>query len=74
LNISLISFAVLYADKIKNCIDGIGFLVSCCNKFPYGFTITGKLNRNDFGIGQETVPTLASFTGLKSNVEFIINQ
>ena len=42
-------------------------------KYSYGFTITGKLNRNDFGIGNESVPTVGKEIKLWSNVEFIIN-
>jgi len=43
-------------------------------KYSYGFTITGKLNRNDFGIGADPVPTgVANEIELRSNVEFIIN-
>jgi len=42
-------------------------------KYSDGFTISGKLNRNDFGIGKETIPTVASEVVLRSNVEFVIN-
>jgi polyisoprenoid-binding protein YceI len=40
--------------------------------YSYGFTITGKLKRSDYGIGKETVPTVGEIIGLRSNVEFII--
>jgi polyisoprenoid-binding protein YceI len=43
-------------------------------KYSYGFTITGNLNRIDFGIGKETIPTVSNEIGLRSNVEFIINE
>ena len=43
-------------------------------KYLYGFTITGKLNRNDFGIGAEPIPTGVAYEiELKANVEFVIN-
>jgi len=43
-------------------------------KYSYGFTITGKLKRNDFGVGGEPLATgVSSEIELKSNVEFIIN-
>jgi polyisoprenoid-binding protein YceI len=43
-------------------------------KYSYGFTITGKLNRIDFGIGKESLPTDVGYEiELKSNVEFNIN-
>jgi polyisoprenoid-binding protein YceI len=43
-------------------------------KYLYGFTITGKLNRNDFNVGAEPIPTGVAYEiELKANVEFIIN-
>jgi polyisoprenoid-binding protein YceI len=43
-------------------------------KFSYGFTITGKLNRTDFNIGGESIPTGVGYEiDLKANVEFIIS-
>lgn len=42
-------------------------------KYSYGFTITGKLNRNDFGVGKEEVPTVAAQIQLRSNVEFVVD-
>ena len=43
-------------------------------KSSLGFTITGKLNRIDFGIGVKSLPSDVSYSiELKSNVEFIIN-
>jgi polyisoprenoid-binding protein YceI len=40
--------------------------------YSYGFTITGKLKRSEFGIGKETIPTVSDVISLKSNVEFLI--
>lgn len=43
-------------------------------KYSYGFTITGKLHRLDFGIGKDPLATgVSNEIELKSNVEFIIN-
>lgn len=43
-------------------------------KYSYGFTISGKLNRSDFGIGGEPIATgVGNEIELKSNVEFGIN-
>jgi len=42
-------------------------------KYSYGFTISGKLNRNDFGVGAEAIATVANVVALKSNVEFVAN-
>ena len=43
-------------------------------KYSYGFTISGKLNRSDFGIGGEPLATgVGKEIELKSNVEFGIN-
>jgi len=39
-----------------------------------GFTITGELNRNDFGIGGEPIPTgVAYVIKVRSNAEFTID-
>ena len=59
-----ITFDVIYNGKALNAYS---------KKSSHGFTITGKLNRNDFGIGQETIPTVGPYIGLRSNVEFVIN-
>ena len=43
-------------------------------KYSFGFTITGKLNRIDFGLGPKELPSDVSYKiELKSNVEFILN-
>lgn len=43
-------------------------------KYLVGFTITGKLNRSDFGIGKDLLSTgVSEEIELKSNVEFVIN-
>jgi polyisoprenoid-binding protein YceI len=43
-------------------------------KSSLGFTISGKLNRIDFGIGVKSLPSDVGYEiELKSNVEFIIN-
>jgi len=43
-------------------------------KYSCGFTVTGNLNRLDFGIGGEPLATgVGNEIDLKSNVEFIIN-
>ena len=48
---------------------------SFTKKYLYGFTITGKLNRNDFGVGASPIPTgFAYEIELRSNVECIINK
>jgi polyisoprenoid-binding protein YceI len=59
-----ITFDVVFNGKAQNPFS---------KQYSIGFTITGKLNRNDFGIGKETVPTVSAEIGLRSNVEFIIN-
>lgn len=59
-----ITFDVVFNGKAQNPYS---------KKYSYGFTITGKLNRNDFGIGKEIIPTVADEVSLRSNVEFIIN-
>ncbi|MEI7524829.1 MAG: YceI family protein [Mariniphaga sp.] len=59
-----ITFDVVYNGKALNGYS---------KKYSHGFTITGKLNRNDFGIGKETISTVGAFIGLKANVEFVIN-
>jgi polyisoprenoid-binding protein YceI len=44
-------------------------------KYSYGFTIIGKLNRQDFNVGGEPLLTGAgNEIDLKANVEFIISQ
>lgn len=62
-----ISFDVTYNGKTQN---------SKTLKYVVGFTVNGKLNRSDFGVGTDT--SLDSFVSdeiqVKSNVEFIINQ
>ena len=42
-------------------------------KYSYGFTISGRLKRSDFGVGAEAVATVANEVELKSNVEFVAN-
>jgi len=43
-------------------------------KYSFGFTITGKLNRIDFGLGIKELPSDVGYAiALKSDVEFIIN-
>jgi polyisoprenoid-binding protein YceI len=43
-------------------------------KSSLGFTLAGKLNRNDFGLGVKELPSDVSYRiELKSNVEFIMN-
>ena len=60
-----IEFDVVFNGKGQNPIS---------KKYSYGFTISGKLNRNDFGIGGEPIATGVGYEiELKSNVEFTIN-
>lgn len=59
-----ISFDVVYNGTIQNPFS---------KKYTSGFTITGKLNRSDFGIGNETIPTVGNEIALTSNVEFVVN-
>ena len=60
-----IEFDVVFNGKGQNPFS---------KKYSYGFTVTGKLNRNDFGIGGEPLATgVGNEIDLKSNVEFIIN-
>jgi len=60
-----ITFDVVFNGKGQNPFS---------KKYSYGFTVTGKLNRNDFGIGGEPLATgVGNEIDLKSNVEFIIN-
>jgi polyisoprenoid-binding protein YceI len=59
-----ISFDVVYNGMIQNPFS---------KKYTCGFTITGKLNRSDFGIGNESIPTVGKEVELKSNVEFVVN-
>jgi polyisoprenoid-binding protein YceI len=43
-------------------------------KYSLGFTLVGKLNRNDFKLGMNELPSDVGYEiQLKSNVEFIIN-
>lgn len=59
-----ITFDVVYNGTVQNPFS---------KKYSVGFTITGKLNRSDFGIGNETIPTVGNVIALKSNVEFVVN-
>jgi len=60
-----ITFDVVFNGKGQN---------PTTKKYSYGFTITGKLNRINFGIGKESLPTDVGYEiELKSNVEFNIN-
>jgi len=59
-----ITFDVVYNGKAKNPFS---------QKYSHGFTITGKLDRNAFGIGKETLPTVSARIGVRSNVEFVID-
>ena len=60
-----ITFDVVFNGKAQNPFT---------KKYSYGFTITGKLNRNDFGIGKDPISNGVGYEiELKSNVEFIIN-
>lgn len=60
-----ITFDVVYNGKVLNPMS---------KKNSVGFTITGKLNRNDFGIGADS-PTavVGNEIELRSNAEFIVN-
>jgi polyisoprenoid-binding protein YceI len=59
-----IVFDVVYNGKAQSPFS---------KKYSYGFTITGKLNRSDFGVGAEAVATVANEVALRSNVEFVAN-
>ncbi len=59
-----ISFNVEYNGKVQN---------QKTKKYICGFTITGKLNRNDFGVGKPNSLTVGDEIKLESNVEFGIN-
>ena len=60
-----ITFNVVFNGKATNAFY---------KKDYVGFTITGKLNRSDFGIGKEPLQTgVGNEIGLRSNVEFVIN-
>jgi polyisoprenoid-binding protein YceI len=60
-----IEFDVVFNGKGENPMS---------KKYSYGFTISGILNRNNFGIGGEPLATgVANEIQLKSNVEFSIN-
>ena len=60
-----IEFDVIFNGKGQNPFS---------KKYSYGFTISGKLNRNDFGIGGEPLATGVGYEiELNSNVEFSIN-
>ncbi|MDP4266439.1 MAG: YceI family protein [Bacteroidota bacterium] len=59
-----ITFDVIYNGKVQN---------PSSKKYLCGFTITGKLNRNDFGVGKELIQFVSNEVEVKSNVEFIID-
>jgi polyisoprenoid-binding protein YceI len=60
-----VDFNVVFNGKALNPMS---------KKSSLGFTITGKLNRIDFGIGVKSLPSDVSYKiELKSNVEFIMN-
>ena len=60
-----IEFDVVFNGKGQNPMS---------KKYSYGFTISGKLNRSDFGIGGEPLATgVGNQIELKSNIEFAIN-
>ena len=60
-----IEFDVVFNGKGQNPIS---------KKYSYGFSISGKLNRNDFGIGGEPLATgVGNEIELKSNIEFPTN-
>jgi polyisoprenoid-binding protein YceI len=60
-----VDFDVVFNGKALNPMS---------KKSSLGFTITGKLNRIDFGIGVKSLSSDVSYKiELKSNVEFIIN-
>ncbi len=59
------TFDVIYNGKAQNPYS---------KKYSHGFTVTGKLDRSDFGIGKEAIPTVGFKIGLKSNIEFVINE
>ena len=60
-----IEFDVVFNGKGQNPFS---------KKYSYGFTISGKLNRNDFGIGGDTHATgVGNEIELKSDIEFSIN-
>lgn len=61
-----IIFDVVYNGKTQSIIS---------KKYVVGFTITGKLNRIDFGVGKDVLLTgVSNEVELKSNVEFILNK
>ncbi len=61
-----IVFEVIYNGKYLNPMS---------KQYAVGFTVSGKLNRKDFGIGTELfAAAVGNEIELKSNVEFIINQ
>jgi polyisoprenoid-binding protein YceI len=60
-----ITLDVVYNGKVLNPMT---------KKYSIGFTITGKLNRNDFGIGKDpSSVTVGDEVEVKANVEFIMN-
>jgi polyisoprenoid-binding protein YceI len=59
-----IVFDVEYNGKILN---------QHSKKYIVGFTITGKLNRNDFGVGSPNAVTVGDEIKMESNVEFVMN-
>jgi polyisoprenoid-binding protein YceI len=51
-----------------------GIAITAMKKPTAGFTITGKLNRIDFGVGGSTLTTgVSEEIELRSNVEFTIS-
>lgn len=58
-----IVFDVVYNGKHMNPMS---------KKNSVGFTITGKLNKNDFGVGKDS-PAVGDEIQLRANTEFIIN-
>jgi polyisoprenoid-binding protein YceI len=60
-----IEFDVVFNGKVLNPMS---------KKHSCGFTLTGKLNCTDFGVGGAAVATgVGDKIELKSNVEFVIN-
>ena len=59
-----IEFDVVFNGKGQNTIS---------ETYSLGFTITGRLNRLDFGVGSDPIATgVGNEIELKSNVEFVI--
>jgi len=59
-----ITFNVVFNGKVQNPFS---------KKDIYGFTVTGKLNRSDFGVGKELILSVADEIEVWSNVEFVLN-